>query len=395
MDWKKAIHNEKNTYQIPENWLYIHYFEAFNSLFRLENTLRILVYIILKEKFLNKWQECTIKSDGNKDISIKNIAKYRIKVDKNYGYIGYNTTNPLMYLTGGELINIITDRHWDLFEQYFPGNLKSMKLKLDEIKNIRNALAHFRPIKDSDVDIIKINSKQVFPKIEKRIYDIVNSNQALPSNTKIAWYKKLNQISLDKIKLSFVQTSCKNWIRIKIVFNLPIIDNFRFGDTIYYNIIKPQPTEILEKFPNLRKYIVICSENLPYYQFNFEKPVFFKGISFTFSKKTLQTRYRTISNEMQRMLTHIIEDYELITNNKSAKDELVKLINVSSQLIKKENYSYWENNDSIINTSINELYPVEFWSSSTKLSENFVSSAERFPWMVDKISEKLVSDLPF
>lgn len=52
MDWKSANKNEDDTFDIPMRWLHIHYFEALNILFRMENALRVFVYIILKIKLM-------------------------------------------------------------------------------------------------------------------------------------------------------------------------------------------------------------------------------------------------------------------------------------------------------------------------------------------------------
>ena len=84
MDWQKVEHVEKNKYEFPGNALNIHYYEALNLLFRIENSLRVFVYIILKSKFLDKWLEISITSDDENPTTISSIAKKRIAQDNNF-----------------------------------------------------------------------------------------------------------------------------------------------------------------------------------------------------------------------------------------------------------------------------------------------------------------------
>ena len=45
MQWKQATIIAGGL-DIPARWVYVHYYEAFNLLFRIENALRIFVYIV-------------------------------------------------------------------------------------------------------------------------------------------------------------------------------------------------------------------------------------------------------------------------------------------------------------------------------------------------------------
>ena len=98
MDWKKPSLLNENAYDLPGNWLLIHYFEAINVLFRVENALRIFVYIVLKVTFKDKWKDLSITSDDEENSTINAIAKRRLSQDKNYAYLGYIISNPLLYL---------------------------------------------------------------------------------------------------------------------------------------------------------------------------------------------------------------------------------------------------------------------------------------------------------
>ena len=70
MDWKQAKNSENNIYDIPGDWIKIEYFEALNILFRVENSLRVFVYIILKNEFQDKWKDLSITSDDEESSTI-------------------------------------------------------------------------------------------------------------------------------------------------------------------------------------------------------------------------------------------------------------------------------------------------------------------------------------
>ena len=70
MDWKSAQEKEDGQYLIPKRWLEIHYYEALNILFRTENSLRVFVYTILKNKSFDKWADTAIKVSEDNQSSI-------------------------------------------------------------------------------------------------------------------------------------------------------------------------------------------------------------------------------------------------------------------------------------------------------------------------------------
>ena len=78
-----------------------------NILFRLENALRVFVYVVLKTEFGGKWADITIGSDDG-DNTIAAIAKKRRSQAGTFGYLGYPVSSPLLYLNTGELTRIIT-----------------------------------------------------------------------------------------------------------------------------------------------------------------------------------------------------------------------------------------------------------------------------------------------
>ena len=120
MDWKSATTKDDGTISVPERWLHLHYYEALNILFRMENALRVFVYVVLKNKFKENWAQTTLQTVDEEKSTIAATAAKRIAQAKGYGYLGYEISSPLMYLNSGELTRIITSEpYWELFKPFF------------------------------------------------------------------------------------------------------------------------------------------------------------------------------------------------------------------------------------------------------------------------------------
>jgi hypothetical protein len=75
MQWQQSEPAENETLKIPPSWLFAHYYEALNVLFRIENALRTFVFIVLKDKEGLKWKDLSIKTEDGSDTTISAIAK--------------------------------------------------------------------------------------------------------------------------------------------------------------------------------------------------------------------------------------------------------------------------------------------------------------------------------
>jgi len=62
MEWQKPEQIEGGGVKIPDNWLYLHYYEALSSLFRIENALRVFVFLVLKTEIGHTWRDLEIAS---------------------------------------------------------------------------------------------------------------------------------------------------------------------------------------------------------------------------------------------------------------------------------------------------------------------------------------------
>ena len=182
MRWQNAYRNNEGLLKVPKRWLHVHYYEALNILFRFENSLRVFVYTVLKNEFAEKWLECIVAIGGNDPQMLKTITAKRINQADSFGYIGFDIKAPLMHLTSGELVELITaDSYWPKFKEYFRGNKEIMKNKLLEIGTIRNSLAHFRPIKPEDIEVVKHNSRHTLLGVEECLYNVFFQSLRVPT----------------------------------------------------------------------------------------------------------------------------------------------------------------------------------------------------------------------
>src|SRR5437763_4359564 len=192
MKFQQATYLENRTLAVPKTWLFPQYYEALTALFRMENALRVLVYIILKNECGAKWAELSVTSDDSQEGTIASIAKRRQAQAGTFGYLCFPISCPIMHLTSGELVRLMTGNgQWKHFKEYFPASREIVKNKLDEIGCVRNALAHFRPLKLEDVALLKQNAQHVLSGVEDTIEEVLGCYTVVPTNTTDEWYADL------------------------------------------------------------------------------------------------------------------------------------------------------------------------------------------------------------
>ena len=247
MEWKKAEKKDDNTYAIPARWLHMYYYEALNILFRFENSLRIFVYIILKNALNERWSDAVI-SEGN---TIKSETKKRITQAKAHGYLGFELSSPMLYLNSGEIIDIITsETYWKYFAPYFKTNKAILTSKLQEIGTVRNSLAHFRPIKEDDIELLKQNTKHIMLEIEKTLNQIAGISDRIPSNYQKKWFNDLSEPSSKNCQHTLYKSRDDHWVRLEFKYNTPIINQRKLTNTyIHFPIGNVRTEQILKKHP--------------------------------------------------------------------------------------------------------------------------------------------------
>jgi hypothetical protein len=387
MKWLSASEADKNIFTIPETWLFIHYYEALNLLFRIENSLRIYVYAILKMNHKDGWVDLNITSDDSESGSIKSIAKKRIAYTQTYGYLCFPASCPIMYFTTGELLRIIYDSYWPIFKKHFKGSKEIMKFKLDEIGNIRNAIAHFRPIKPEDVEVLKQNARHTLGAVEECLHNILNLHTTLPTNTEDQWYKELSVLGTEQCRLSFNQSKDEEWVNIKIKFNCKVLSINRFGEKFAsINALNLKSSAVLSEFPNLKCNLIYISEDLPFVYLSDLKDINMqKTISMLFHRKNISESYSEIKTDLESTL-RIADETDLIIKDNLARGKFNETTNFWVRY--EEDVKTFRAMGDPFGIPVKEDDPPEYWGEMPSPYTDCISGASKFPWMPIEISKK-------
>lgn len=389
MDWPSPETKGEDAVALPKTWLHIHYYEALSTLFRVENSLRVFVYAVLKDDQGTDWTEISLPSEnGDSKGVIRSIAKQRITQERKFGYLGYETSNPLMYLTSGELVRLITsDAYWEKFNDYFDANKSVVRSKLEEVGTVRNALAHFRPLKEDDVEVVKQNAKQMASGIEDYLQKLVSCSDNVPTNTSEDWYQELDTLGTEACTLKFSQSTDEKWVRIRLEYDCRKIDVHeqvaRFFIVTYLNIVGPA---ILTRSEALREFMIYASSGFPYSPIDLEgEGAITKHIDLVFSREQLNAHYSEIRDELDDLLTTISQESELIRQDNLARGDVVEA--VSSSLFFKEDEEKKQPNYPEALYGVKPDHPPEWWGQIRRTSSNFISRVDSFPWMPATIAE--------
>jgi|TARA_R100000353_G_scaffold107383_1_gene77195 hypothetical protein len=392
MQWKKAEKNESGLVNIPERWLHLYYYEALNVLFRFENSLRVFVYIVLKKEFKEKWSEAAMSTGG----TIKSETKSRIAKAKEHAYLGYELSSPMLYLNSGELIDIIiSDAYWRYFAPYFKASKAIVATKLKEIGMVRNSLAHFRPIKEDDVDLIKQNTKHVLIEIETCLVQITSITTVVPTNTEHEWYKQIKPIGSDNINLSLFHSENEEWIRVSIGYVVPTLQKNKYGEMFYsYKLGNIRTDQLFHKYPPLRDNCIYISEGAMWggQHENFDINAT-KEVSIVFPKDALANNLEFIVQALNDVVLTVDIETDLLQQDHLARGSLVESKNASASVNTRSDGSrYWSVSLGSMSTPIVAATEVEYWGNRTHYESDFISGSNQYPWMPSTISDV---EIPF
>lgn len=392
MQWKKAEKHESGLVKIPERWLHLYYYEALNVLFRFENALRVFVYIVLKKEFKEKWWCAGISSGG----TIKSETKSRIAKAKEHAYLGYELSSPMLYLNSGELIDIIiSDAYWKHFASYFKASKSIVETKLKEVGMVRNSLAHFRPIKEDDIDLIKQNTKHVLLEIETCLAQITSITTVVPTNTDHEWYKQIKPIGSENINISLFHSEDENWIRVCIGYVVPTLQKTKYGESFYsYKLGNFRTDQLFPNYPSLKDGCIYISEGSMWggQHENFDINAT-KEVSIIFSKGTLIENLDPIVEALNNIVLTVDEETDLLQQDHLARGNLIETKNASASVNTRNDGSrYWAVSLSNMVTPIVAATEVEYWGTRSHYESDFISGSSQYPWMPSTISDV---EIPF
>ena len=398
MEWQKHKEADEGGLTIPRNWLHIHYYEALSSLFRIENALRTFVFLVLKTEVGNSWPDLEISSDDGSGTTIGALAKKRTAQDETFGYLGFSINSPLMQLTSGELVGLITaETYWPHFSRYFRAAKRVVTLKLQEIGNIRNSLAHFRPIKSDDVEVLKQNATQVLSGVESALIEATSCKDRVPTNTQETWYRELSTLGTQQCRFLFNQSQDKSWIRLTLRFRCPALSEPGENPSYFasYQVFTLDSPESIRKFVNIRQNVTILTEHVPRPSWQVKPGLpFGKDLQFTFGAKVLEKNYGKVKSDFEGLISQIAQEVELIDEDHLARGELVQLaeVNASQKEHKTGSRAYWVFHLAPLHRPVKPDDPAEYWGILDTPGKNLITETEKFPWMPVAISK---TPLPF
>jgi hypothetical protein len=397
MDWEQAKDNKNGTFQIPGSWIHISHYEALNILFRMENALRIFVYCVLKESYGSDWVGLQISTLETESIAIGKLAARRISQQQDFAYLGKKIACPMMYLNSGELIHLIfADKYWPKFAPFLEGKKEILRNKLEEISTIRNSLAHFRPVTQDEVDVIRQNTKHVFRGIEACLREITSCSKIVPTNTQDDWYKELSTLGNELCKVSLYESPNGKWVRMEIQFSCMVIGTSAgFGENSHhFELINLSSPEILQHFGALSKRVIFVSEYMPRPRMpDDRRPSYRKQVSLMFSAKSMRECYKELSDDLKNMLTLIIEERDLISNDHLARGRLLEVDTTYAWInTDDKGRSRWVMQEDKLLSSTPEDAPPEYWGTIGRWPAGFIDTASRYPWMPSAVSS---DEFPF
>lgn len=394
MRWSSATVRDEAV-KIPANWLHLHYYEALNVLFRAENALRIFVYVVLKSRFKERWVDAQIQTIEEEQTTISAVAAKRIAQARGFGYLGYEINAPLLYLNSGELTRLITsDTYWDAFKPFFKGKRDVIKTKLDEVSAIRNSLAHFRPIRSDDVELIKQNIKHAFAGIDDSLNEMLGVNQVVPTNTSDDWYKALSSLGTTLCEIQLFQNKTDKWIGIEITYACPISKIEKYSDDYQtYAVLNLMSPAIIRESAEIARYCTFANEYVPYASMSPDRiPKFSKRIYIIFNKNILREHFDAVATDLRALLSRIEIESELVQKDNLARGAFVESATSYSVIREDADRRSWHTSTDNLRCEFGEDDPPEYWGEIGQFVFDFITSTHRYPWMPSDIAKQ---EIPF
>jgi hypothetical protein len=385
MDWQQAKQVDDGV-RIPDRWLHLHYYEALNILFRFENALRVFVYVILKRELLDAWDTAAIAGGG----TIRSETKKRLTQAKDHGYLGYGVSSPMLFLNSGEILQVLTsDAYWKHFARYFKASKAIVETKLQEIGTVRNALAHFRPIKPEDIDLVKQNSRHVLLEVERCLTEVTSITDAMPTNSKDEWYARIKAIGNEHISTSLYASADHEWIRIELIYIVETLSRDNYGDDfIYMKVSNFRTDRMLKDFETLRKKCIFVSESEPGGTIKADESFSSKRrISIVFSRERLEESLDAIVQELEKIAEVSKDETILVSQDNLAKGDLIEVKVATAHATRKDQAVEWSITMKSLATQLANADHAEFWGQRTHYTSDFIAGTDQYPWMPAQIAK--------
>lgn len=150
---------------IKEKGLYMS--EVYTYLYMVENSLRLFIETISKEKYGEEYIEhITIPT------SLKRSIISRKEKEEDQKWLSVRGNNDLFYLDFKDISSLITN-NWSIFQYYFPSQ-EFLVQKITEMADCRNLIAHNSFIGKNERDLIKVYYNAILKQIEQSLLKEAN-----------------------------------------------------------------------------------------------------------------------------------------------------------------------------------------------------------------------------
>jgi hypothetical protein len=380
MDW-----DSKTPTAVPAYWLKAEYHEAYSLAFRIENALRLFTYLQLKSALQENWTLASLESDDRSPASISSLARQRQAQDKKFGYLGTVSTNPLVYLTTGELFRLMLSKaYWPHFSPYFPAARDVIETRLDELSNIRNSLAHFRPVLPSDVTTLKHTAAQLLSRIESALSSVVSCVHVVPTNLAEDWFSNLAALDASPCKLKFRHSADWAWVAVRMHYPCRVlVDNGVTGSFRKARVAKLEAAQVLNLHPKLRANVVALLEEIKDQSMGGSEPSAVTVLTLVLKHEVLQANWQAVLAELGMLLTTLRAETAQVERDHLAQGQLVHAVDIFGELQSAEVGSSWSHDLSVLASTPKADDPVEYWGNFNPSSaDHFISATRRYPWML-------------
>jgi hypothetical protein len=133
---------------------------VFYVLYCIENSLRIFIDKTFVEKFGIDYQ-----NEISVPTSIRKTIKMRKDQETKNAWLSIRGESDLFYMDFKELGDVVLN-NWETFKDSFPDQAW-IKIKIDELGNCRNLIAHNSYVGEHERDVIKVNYRSIVKQISK------------------------------------------------------------------------------------------------------------------------------------------------------------------------------------------------------------------------------------
>lgn len=385
MEWSKA-EQEEGKWKVPGTWVQIHYYEALNLLFRVENSVRVFVYCVLKDELGLEWSNAAVSTDDQEGTTIAALGKKRLRQAKQFGYLGDISSSPLLYLSLGELVQLIfSDAYWKLFATHFPGKKDTMRLKLDEIITIRNSLAHFRALRVDDVEVIRQNAKHALMGIERYLAAVTQCDSTVPSNSVDAWYKALKPLGTEHYAVELKESADGNWLSIRMNCRPPVLKSEISERWLHCQVIRINSANILNVSSEIRTKLIFLTESKSVHVSG-QHLRYSKTLNFVFSRKAIEENYIDIAEGFKAAILKLSEETELLRSDDLARGTVLVPTTVYGWKDNDQADARWSVQSTDLAAVPKESDPSEYWGDLGWFGSDFVTDRDKYPWMSSSVS---------